>query len=266
LGLNETRHIDPSEIDREIAEGKMSPDLIQQEFYCSFEAGVEGSYYCKYIDRMKLNNQLGVVPWEAGFQVHTAWDLGTADSTVIVFFQCIGQTVRIIDYYEKNKEGLEHYVNLINSKPYTYGKHIAPHDIAVKELGTGMTRIEKAKNLGIEFTVAYNVSIIDGIESVRSALSKIWIDDQRCAKLIRALENYRQEWCPRKQRYRPVPLHDMYSHAADAMRYLCISLPKTSDSISAEELEKVRYEAVYGNESKLPDFFQTGGQTGRIKY
>jgi len=257
LGLNETRHIDPKEIDREIAEGLMSPDLVQQEYYVSFNAGVEGSYYCKYVDRMRLNNQIGVVPWESGFKVHTAWDIGVRDSTAIIFFQVIGQIVRIIDYYEKNKEGLEHYVNYVLSKDYVYGMHIAPHDIKVKEFGSGMTRIEKAKHLGVNFTVASNISIMDGIESVRSALSKIWIDEERCAKLIRSLENYRQEYDSKRQVYKDIPLHDKHSHAADCMRYLCISLPKTRDGLSSEELERMRHEAIYGEESSIPAIFRT---------
>jgi len=256
LGLNETRHIDPAEIDREIEEGLMSPDLVQQEYYVSFDAGVEGSFYCKYIDRMRLNNQITDVPWEGGFKVHTAWDIGVRDSTTIIFFQVIGESVRIIDYYEKNKEGLEHYVKYVLSKDYTYGKHIAPHDIQVKEFGSGMTRIEKAKQLGIRFTVAPKVSIMDGIESVRSALSKIRMDETKCAGLIRSLENYRQEYDSKRQVYKDTPLHDKYSHAADAMRYLCISLPKTRDSLTSEELEKMRYEAIYGGEGSLPPFFR----------
>ena len=116
---------------------------------------------------MKLRGQISQVPWENGFKVHTAWDLGVRDSTTIIFFQVIGQTVRIIDCYENNKEGLEHYVKLLESKPYTYGKHIAPHDIAVREFGTGMTRIDKARQLGINFTLATNIGIEDGIEAVR---------------------------------------------------------------------------------------------------
>ena len=260
LGLDDTRHIDPAEIEREISEGLMSPDLVQQEYYTSFNAGVEGSYYCKYIDRMRLNNQIGAVPWESSFKVHTAWDIGVRDSTSIIFFQVIGQTVRIIDYYEKNKEGLEHYVNYVLSKEYTYGKHIAPHDIAVKEFGSGMTRIEKAKQLGIHFMVASNVSVMDGIESVRSALSKIWIDESRCAKLIRALENYRQEYDTKRRVYKNNPLHDIYSHAADCMRYLCISLPKTRDGLSAKDLDKMRNEAIYGIDSSIPAFFRDGGR------
>jgi len=257
LGLNETRHIDPAEIDREVDEGLMSPDLVQQEYYVSFEAGAEGSFYCKYIDRMNLNHQISLVPWESGFKVHTAWDIGVTDSTVIIFFQIIGQVVRIIDYYEKNKEGLEHYVNVLNSKPYTYGKHIGPHDIKVPEWGgVGATRVEKAARLGFNFTLAPNLSVMDGIEKVRSVLSKVWIDELRCAKLIKALENYRQLWDHNLQTYKSKPYHDKYSHAADAMRYLCISLYMVTDGYSAEELEKIRNEALYGSQTKFPAFFR----------
>jgi len=99
---------------------------------------------------------------------------------------------------------------------------------------------------------------MDGIESVRSALSKIWVDEERCAKLIRALENYRQEYDAKRQVYKDVPLHDKYSHAADCMRYLCISLPKTRDSLTAEELERMRAEAIYGTQSDFPNFFRGG--------
>lgn len=180
---------------------------------CSFEMGVEGAYYAKYLDRLRLNNQIGAVPWESSFKVHTAWDLGVRDSTAIIFFQTIGQTVRIIDYYEKNKEGLEHYSKVLESKPYTYGRHIAPHDIAVREFGSGMTRLEKARQLGIKFTVAPDLSIIDGIETVRSTLNKMWIDEAKCAVLIKALENYRQEYDVKKKVYKTQPLHNWASHA-----------------------------------------------------
>ena len=106
----------------------MSEDLIMQEYYTSFDMGVEGSYYSKYIDKARIKGQIGMVPWEPAFQVHTAWDLGVADSTCIIFFQTVGQTVRIIDCYENNKVGLEHYVSIIKNKEYNYGKHIAPPD------------------------------------------------------------------------------------------------------------------------------------------
>lgn len=256
LTVEDTNHIPLSEIEKEKHEGIMSDDLIQQEYYCSFDMGVEGSYYAKYLDRMRINGQIGVVPWESGFKVHTAWDLGVRDSTTIIFFQVAGQTVRLIDCYENSKQGLEHYIKIIEQKPYSYGRHIAPHDIAVREFGTGMTRIEKAKQLGINFTIASNIAIEDGIESVRSALSKFWIDDKICAPLLKAMENYRQEYDVKKKVYKSHPLHDWSSHWADALRYLCISLPKTRDGLSPEDLDKRYQEAVYGRNSNMPSIFR----------
>ncbi len=213
LTVEDTKHVSLHELEKERAEGIMSEDLIQQEYYTSFDMGVEGSYYAKYMDRMRVNRQIGSVPWEPGFKVHTAWDIGVRDSTSIIFFQNVGQSIRIIDYYEKSKEGLEHYVNVINNKPYTYGRHIGPHDIRVTEFGSGITRIEKARNLGIKFTVADDVSVVDGIECVRSSLNKIWIDDKNCAQLIKSLENYRQEYDVKRKVYKSNPLHNWSSHA-----------------------------------------------------
>ena len=256
LTIDDTNHIPFSEIEKERQEGIMSEDLIQQEYYTSFTMGVEGSYYAKYLDRMRVKNQIGSVPYEIGFKVHTAWDIGIRDSTTIIFFQTIGQTVRIIDCYENSKVGLEHYINVIKQKEYIYGKHIAPHDIRVREFTSGISRIDKARALGISFTIAPDLSVEDGIESVRSSLGKMWIDDIKCKPLIKALENYRQEWDIRHKVYKPHPLHDWSSHWADSMRYLCISLPKTKDGLSPEELDKRYNESRMGNESNIPHIFR----------
>lgn len=263
LTVEDTRHIDLETIQRERASGEMSEDLIQQEYYTSFEMGVEGSFYAKYIDNMRLKGQISQVPYEVGFPVHTAWDIGVRDSTCIVFFQIVGQTVRIIDCYDKNKEGLEHYVQLMEQKKsengWVWGKHYAPHDIAVTEWGSGMSRLEKALSMGLKFEVSrdrYNkmksvvpaVSVMDGIEAVRSALSKIWIDETNCKPLIKALENYRQEYDHKRKVYKHTPLHDEYSHYADTTRYLCLALKKLRTANSTpEELERRYNQALYGD-------------------
>ncbi len=256
MTVADTGHISLHDIERERASGEMSDDLIQQEYYCSFEMGVEGAYYSKYLDRMRLKNQISIVPWESSFKVHTAWDIGVRDSTTIIFFQTVGQTVRIIDCYENSKQGLEHYIKVIEQKPYTYGKHIAPHDMRVREFGSGMTRLEKAKQLGLNFIIAPDISIEDGIEAVRSVYSKTWIDETNCSKLIKALENYRQEFDVKKRVYKSQPLHDWSSHFADAMRYLAVSLPKTKDGLSAEELDKRYREVYYGEQANMPSVFR----------
>lgn len=262
LTIEDTNHIPMSEIEKERREGLMSEDMIQQEYFTSFDMGVEGSYYNKYMDRAKRDSRISVVPWESGFKVHTAWDIGVRDKTSIIFYQTIGQTVRIIDCYENSKQGIEHYAEVLANKPYLYGLHIAPHDIRVKEWGSGITRFEKARQLGITFTLAPNYAIPDGIEAGRSLFAKLWIDSEKCSDLIKSLENYRQEYDSKKKVYLPRPLHDWSSHFADSFRYLAVSLSKTSDSISAEELEFKYQEALQGNQSSLPAFFQNNHETG----
>lgn len=253
LSVDDTQHIPLHEIEKERLSGEISEDLIQQEYYCSFSAGIEGSYYSKYIDRMRLDGRIGYVGHEGAFPVHTVWDLGVRDSTSIIFFQTIGQTIRLILYYENAKVGLEHYVKVIKQQDYTYGYHFAPHDIKVMEFGSGRTRIEKARSLGIEFKVAPDVSIEDGIECVRSNLSKIWIDETKCRHLIRALENYRQEYDSKHKVYRPKPLHDWSSHCADAMRYLCLCLPRTNmRHIDTDKL----FEQAVNPQGQLPKFYR----------
>jgi phage terminase large subunit len=260
LTVDDTKHIPPEEIERERREGIMSEDMILQEYYCSFTRGIEGAYYARYMDAARLEQRVGPVAWESAFKVHTAWDLGVRDSTTIIFFQTIGQTVKIIDCYENSKEGIEHYVKVLESKPYIYGRHIAPHDIRVKEWGSGITRIEKARQLGIKFTLADEYSIQDGIEAARSLFGKLWIDEKRCEPLIKSLENYRQEYDSKKRIYKTRPLHDWSSHFADCYRYLAVSMPKTSDELTSDELNRRFTMAVRGPGADLPDVFQDPNQ------
>lgn len=256
LSVLDTGHISLEDIKKEIGEGLMSEDLSQQEYFVSFELGVEGSYYTKLIDRMSLNGQLGNVPWDPSYKVYTAWDIGRRDCTSIIFYQVAGQIIRIIDCYERSKESLEHYVGIVKSKPYIYGSHFVPHDIKVNEWGSGITRIEKAKRLGLLLTVVENHLVEDGIEAVRSVLPRVWINTGTCAKLIESLENYRQSYDLKKKVYKKGPLHDWASHFADAMRYLAVSLPKTRDGMTPEDLDRIRNEALYGSQSNLPPVFR----------
>lgn len=258
MTIEETGHISAAEVRKEIASGEISEDLANQEYYCSFDQGQEGSYYAKYVDKMRLDGRIGSVPWEAYSPVYTAWDLGVKDPTVIIFFQVIGQTVRIIDYYEASDHGMNHFANIVLNKPYTYAKkaHFPPHDVMARESARGLTKREMYKELGILFTDPVMIDIEDGIELVRRTLPKVWIDEKKCAKLVKALENYREEFDMKRKVYRGRPLHDNNSHAADAMRYLACALPKTKDGSSPEELDKRYREAMYGNDARLPEMFR----------
>jgi len=255
LTLDDTQHIDRSEIRKEIDSGEISEDLANQEYFCSFEMGQEGSYYAKYLDRIKLRGQIGEVPWEPYHKVHTAWDLGIKDPTCIIFFQVIGEVVRIIDYYEQSDRAMDHFARVVLDKPYVYGKHFPPHDIMARESNRGLTKREMYKELGVYFQDPVQIDIEDGIELVRRTLSKVWIDKKNCATLVKALENYREEFDSKRKVYRGRPLHDWSSHAADAMRYLACALPKVKSGTTPEELDK-RYREAMGGDQNMPAFFR----------
>ncbi|MEG2671526.1 MAG: hypothetical protein RR927_05025, partial [Victivallaceae bacterium] len=199
----------------------MCEDLIKQEYYCSFDRGVEGSYYNRYIEKALEEGRIGHYPYSSDLPVHTAWDLGWRDGTSIVFFQKEGKSIRIIDYYEDNGKSLADYIRIIKNKPYVYGKHFAPHDVNNKQMATGLSAYDVACKLGLFFLVIpNNTSILEGIEACRLNFNVISFDSSKCNRLIKCLENYRKTYDPVKKVYSSKPLHDEFSHGADAFRYM----------------------------------------------
>ena len=154
---SETDIINKKELDD--AKAIMSPEAYAQEMECSFQAGISGSYYGNVMEELDRIGRIKNFDIDEDTEVETWWDLGMNDSTVITFVQRLKNEVRIIDSYENSGEGLEHYLNVIDSKPYTYSKHIAPHDIRVRELGTNKSRWESAKEMGLEFDIAPKLSV-----------------------------------------------------------------------------------------------------------
>ena len=219
---SETGYVPQEELDA--ARAKMGEDEYNQEFECSFAAAVKGAYYAREIDALESLGRVCSVPHEPLLPVNTAWDLGMDDATAIWFFQVEpGGDWRIFDYYEAGGEGLEHYADVLKSKGYSYGRHIAPHDIAVRELGTGKSRLETAHKLGIRFTVARNLPVIDGINAARRQLERCWFDAKRCAEGLKALRQYRKTFNEKMDVYGK-PQHDWTSHAADAFRYAVVGM------------------------------------------
>lgn len=196
---------------------------FEQEYMCSFKAPVIGAYYGAAMQRAEREGRIGKVPVHEGFPVNTAWDLGMDDSMTIWFFQHIGMEVRFVDYYENSGEGLAHYAQVMQEKKYYYGKHFAPHDIAVRELGTGKSRIEVAKGLGIKFETGVRMEVDDGINAVRTQFSGFWFDAEKCHRGINCLKNYRKEWDEKNKVFKTTPKHDWASHGADAMRTMAVN-------------------------------------------
>ena len=193
---SETEVIPEAELDA--ARRSMSADQYAQEFECSFDAAVAGAYFARQLDEAERDRRIGRVPWEPRLPVHTAWDLGIDDATTIWFCQQLGNEVRLIDYYESSGVGLAHYAKHLGEMPYVYGQHILPPDAEVRELGSGVSRVETLRSLGIRA--------------------------EKCARGLEALRQYRHDYDDRLRAFRPRPVHDWTSHAADGFRYLAVGL------------------------------------------
>lgn len=217
LGIDDTESVTAEEVDEERKAG-MEEELIQQEFYCDFSGGMQGSYYVNKMTEAEKDGRVLDIGYEPDLPVDTWWDLGMGDSNVIIFVQNHFNQIRIIDYYETQGEGFEYYAKYLMEKPYIYRDHIGPHDLAVRELGTGRSRIEQALRYGINFKIVRKLPIDEGINAVRAMLPNCYFDQKKCEHLIDAMMAYRKEWDPKNRTYKERPHHDWASHACDAMR------------------------------------------------
>lgn len=204
----------------------LTADQYEQEYECSFEAAIQGAYYGKEMAEAAREKRVGRVPYDKATDVVTAWDLGIGDATAIWFCQQVGQEFHLIDYVENTGVGLDWYAREVKSRPYVYADHIFPHDVEAKELGTGKTRKEVLGELGLKVTVAPRLRVEDGINAVRLVLNRCWFDQDKCARGIEALTQYRTAWDEGRKVFRATPLHDWTSHGADALRYLFTGMRK----------------------------------------
>ena len=215
----------------------MTPEQYAQEYECAFDVPALGAIYREEMSAAQESGRITAVPHDPALPVHTSWDLGVGDSTSIWFAQVVGAQVRLIDYYESSGQGIPHYVQVLKSKPYTYGTHLAPHDIRVREFGTGRTRFETAQSLGIHFAVLPMTPLEDGINATRVAFSRLWFDERACQQGLECVRNYRREMNQRLGELKPEPVHDWASHGADALRYLCNGLDRLNNESWGGELK-----------------------------
>jgi len=215
LELNEAKHLMPDEV-------------YEAEFECSFDSAALGSIYAKGLAKAEEEKRITKVPYETGIKVNTFWDLGMADKTAIWFVQQKGSAFHIIDYYEDSGESLEFYATVLDEKKYIYDTHYLPHDANVRELGTGVSRVETAQSLGMRTSIVPKLPVEDGINAVRMVLSRCWFDHEKCKYGIDALRQYRWATTERGE-IKNKPEHSWCSHAADSFRYFAVGNNQSSD-------------------------------------
>ena len=225
---SETGLLDDEELDA--ARAMMSADQYAQEFECSWNANVPGSIYGKELEASVEAGRICNVPYDPSVPVDTWFDLGIGDSTAVWFTQSVGRAIHVIDFYENRNEGLPHYCHVLNSKGYLYGTHNAPHDIEVRELGSGKSRRETAYDLGLNFRVVPKLPLEDGIHAAQMIIPRCWFDRDACKVGLEALRHYHRAYNERTRSFRSSPVHDWSSHAADAWRYFAVGLREARDT------------------------------------
>ncbi len=211
--------------------------LIEQEYWCSFEAAILGAYYGKELSRAEQDGRICQIEAVEDAPVHTAWDLGVGDAMAIWFWQAVPGSkgvgkVQVLDYYESHGYGIAHYADEIRKKRVAFGWGVGtdfvPHDAKVREMtssghdGKAKQRVEVMIECGLKPKVIPQHKIMDGIQAVRQLLPRCsW--HTRCNDGLERLRQYRAEWDDDRKTFRDIPCHDWTSHGADAVRTMAMA-------------------------------------------
>jgi len=182
-----------------------------------------GAYYASLIADARKAKRIMKVEYDPDLPVSSAWDLGIGDSLAIVLWQQVGNEIRVINHYENHSLPLPHYVEWLKALPYPVIIDWLPHDARVRELGTGLTRVEvlKRKKRNVKIVPMHKVD--DGINAVRELLPIMYFDVDKCEYLLECLMQYREDYDERLLTLKSRPLHDWTSHSSDAIRYMCMA-------------------------------------------
>jgi len=225
LTIDDTQAYSIEEIKRDIDMGDMTWELAQQEYWCSFEYGMEGSVYSNYIVEIEKKNHIGFLPINIKEPVYTFWDLGIDNAMAIWFAQFYGGAIAIVDHLEDTNKGLDFYAEELKKKNYYYGGHYAPWDVSKRE-SNGLTIQRNAEKFGLFFERVKRTSkVTDDIQLVRSLMPRMFFDEKKCEYGLNCLRQY--HWKKNDKlsiEGRPVftnqPDHDYTSNTADALRTL----------------------------------------------
>lgn len=202
----------------------MTPEQYEQEFECSFEAAILGAYFGREMAQAQEDGRITNVEYDPKFPVHTVWDLGYSDDTAIWFYQVVAGEIRILAFYFASGKDIDHYAEVLKSKPYIYGKHWLPHDAKAKTMAARGKSIQEQLASHFEFKnirIVPSLSHEDGIQAARKMFPRVYFDES--CEGLEALRQYRREWDDDRKCFREKPLHNWTSHPADAFRYLAVA-------------------------------------------
>lgn len=224
LTVRDTQALSEADVQAERDAG-MSEELIQQEFYCSFEGVLSGSVFGRAMQEAEKEDRICSVPWQPEFQVDTWWDIGTGDPTSIWFTQNIGREVHVIDYYENSGAGIgvDFYAKHLQSLPYVWGTHNGPHDLEAHQFAAnGKSTKEVAASLGLSFKTVDKLDKQSQINAGRSFIKRCWFDKTKTERGRDALVSYHYKWSDERKAFADEAFHDWSSNGSDAFMYLAV--------------------------------------------
>jgi phage terminase large subunit len=181
---------------------------------------VNGAIFAKEVTMADLEGRICNVPYDASKPVHAVFDLGWADQTACWLLQFVGQETRLIRYFEDSQQTISYYMAKLQSFGYIYDTIWLPHDAKAKSLGTGKSIEEIVRATGMKVQILDRVPVNDSINAARTIFNKCYFDRQNTEEGLQCLRHYRYDVDPDTKMFSAKPLHDEYSHGADAFRYI----------------------------------------------
>ena len=224
------------------------PDVLEQErLHCQItnkddysqiwegkcRLAVSGAIYATEVGDSIRNGRICNVPYDPKLKVHAIWDLGWNDSMTIIMVQRLRSEVRIIDYLEESHKTLDWYVAELNQRRWNWGYDYLPHDGNSKDFKTGKSAVEILKAFGRKVKTTPSVGIEPGIKAARMMFSQVYFDKQKTTRLVECTKRYRRA-INQQTNEAGAPVHDEFSHGADAFRYLAV----VADQLQNESLER----------------------------
>ena len=188
---------------------------------------VDGAIFGKEVEQAELENRITNVPYDPSKPCHAVFDLGWADNTACWIIQYVGFDIRVLRYFEDNQKTIQHYLSLMQTFGYIYDTIWLPHDGAAKSLGTGKSIEEIVRATGLKVQILDRVPITDSINAARTIFPRCYFDRKNTEEGLNCLRHYRYD-VDEHGTFSQKPLHDIYSHGADAWRYigLMVNEPK----------------------------------------
>jgi len=182
---------------------------------------VDGAVFARELQQADLENRITRVGYDPSKPVHAVFDLGWSDATAIWFVQFIGMETRLIRYIEDSQKTITDYLAKMQTFGYIYDTLWLPHDAENKTLAAAGRSIEQiVKSMGYKTRIIPRTPIADSINAARTLFRNCWFDRENCHDGLQCLRHYRYEVDPETKQFSKNPLHDQYSHGADAFRML----------------------------------------------